>query len=979
MLRLFPANRSGAWLHGVSVKRVNSLSRHGATLQVHIQLRLCKQLLRHFLSVLITTFTLSTPDTNVLAQSMPSDTPLKEIEIAAGAFNRGAPMPTWADLLPLQPVSPMAAGKPVVIRLNDTHLLVGLPHTTLINFAVQINDTSALSAIGQVVIPFNPQFQRMQLHKYLIVRNGQIIDHTLTAQVRFLQREGQLETGAYTGIITAAIVLPDVRVGDTLHAVISVEGSNPVFGTRFSWSADWEDNSPVVVRRVTLMTPKNRPINWRWIGGSIGPRPQPTESVRDGYRLLRFDGRDLAGVDIEPYVPANIQPLQSLQFAEYTNWNDVARWALSIFPTDAQLPEEMSPVMARLRAITDPDEKVSQALQWVQSEIRNWSIALGENSHRPQPPAEVLKRRFGDCKDKSLLLTRMLTELGIDARPAMASMSTRNGPAQMPPTHQAFDHVIVQVRLAGREFYLDPTREKQTGLLTRMGQALEGATVLPVATDTRELVTVRSPNREEIFNVDLSERFSLASFDAEGELESERQYTGIAAEELRVILSQLDTEQLKKFALGGYELDYPGIRLVGNPQISDDRRLNQLTLKSRFSVPKLAHKIGGNWFVRFFPAIQPGSFALPGQLTRRFPVEVPAYPLKKSYKVEMVWPKSVAAIHDPSSQKLETPHFRLQTTRSFRGNVERRTVVFEPLVAEVPAKELPRLLEDINKLQQQIGGVLAAEKGEITDAEASGGARNTALDALKKSMQAQIEQVNRSIADGKLTGDDLAMALCLRAVALSSLGRPTEGLNDAQQAVKQAAQSGHSWSCLGYVQYRLGEFAKAEAAFSRALPLVDEPAEIYSGRGMANFYAGRLEKAADDFAKSVAANPDEASRLYAQLWQALTLLRLGKPLPADLAATAALEPRGAWPRPALAMLAGLLSVDDVLLELQRKQGDERELDLAEGWFYIGQHHLAKGRRDKAREAFEKVLEKDVTMYNEHTAAGFELRLLDGTL
>ncbi len=297
-------------------------------------------------------------------------------------------------------------------------------------------------------------------------------------------------------------------------------------------------------------------------------------------------------------------------------------------------------------------------------------------------------------------------------------------------------------------------------------------------------------------------------------------------------------------------------------------------------------------------------------------------------------------------------------------------------MSEIPAADLPRLQEDLHKLSTQIGGVIVVAKTEISADRTPGSGRNLALDNVRKRLQAQIERADKAIASGRLSGEDLAATLCSRAVSRDLLaGDPAEALKDAQAAVKAAEQSGVAWSCLGHALFAGGEFTKATLAYSRALPLQDEPAEIYYRRGHARFYEDKLAEAADDFAQSVASNPDESARLYAQLWQTWTLQRLGKPLPADLGATAAREPRGAWPRPALAMFAGLLTVDEVLAEVQRKQGDERELDLAEAWFYIGQHHLVHGRRAQAREAFEKVIAKGVTMYTEHPAAGFELQRL----
>ena len=97
-----------------------------------------------------------------------------------------------------------------------------------------------------------------------------------------------------------------------------------------------------------------------------------------------------------------------------------------------------------------------------------------------------------------------------------------------------------------------------------------------------------------------------------------------------------------------------------------------------------------------------------------------------------------------------------------------------------------------------------------------------------------------------------------------------------------------------------------------------------------------------------------------------------KPLPADLQALAAQEPTGPWPRPALAMLAGLMTPEQVLAQIDRKQGDDRELALAEGWFYIGQYQLMRQQPELARDAFEKARAKGITMYVEHIAAGFEL-------
>ncbi len=645
------------------------------------------------------------------------DSPLKEIKSAAGAFVRAAPLPAWVDLAAPPPVPPAATHQPMVVRLSETQLRVGPTPVRLNHRAVQVNEASALDAIGQLALEFNPQFERLLLHKVLILRGAQTIDHTRTAPVRFLQREVKLEEGLYSGEITALIVLPGVRAGDTLQLVYSIVGKSPALGAHYSQRVSWEQTHAIGLRRITLVAPAARQIRWRWFGGAGGDEPQPIETVDGGLRRLRFEARNLAGASAEPLMPPRVRALRELQISEYADWNEVARWALAQFPAGAALPKEMTPLLNRLRSLSDPEEQASQALQWVQSEIRHWSIALGESAMRPQLPTVVVRRGYGDCKDKSLLLASLLRALGIDARPTLASLTTGSGPTSMLPAPDDFDHVIVQARLGGREYYLDPTRHGQTGLLSRMGQRFEGAAVLPIDAATQDLVIVQSPNRSEIFRSQIQERLSLGQFGDVGHLEVEIQWFGINAEAMRMSLQRMDVSELRQFVAAGYQQQYGNSRLLGDPQVNDDRRLNQLTISASFTVPGLARGSGDDWWVPFAPGLG-DAIVVPPTLVRRFPLFVASFPVLYSYSVEMQWPDGTKLDDTPASQRLETPHFRLLTTRNVRGNIESRSLEFQAKVSEVPPNEVRILVNDVDRMAQQIGGAMTARSSDAPQVDA---------------------------------------------------------------------------------------------------------------------------------------------------------------------------------------------------------------------------------------------------------------------
>jgi lipoprotein NlpI/transglutaminase-like putative cysteine protease len=906
----------------------------------------------------------------------PGAEPLREIALAAGAFVRGAPVPAWVDLLPL-PDTAARGQRPVVVRLADTHVRAGPQPAYVVNRAEQVNDAAQLGQIGQRQLHFNPAFQRLLLHRLTVVRGAEHIDHTRTAAVRFLQRETSLEQGIVSGVITASIVLPDVRVGDTLHIVYSIEGDNPIFAGRYAGASSWEQPHPVQLRRVTVSAPQGSALQWRWVGGAGGTPPRPRTRDSDGWRHWTFEERDLAAVDPEPYLPPRTSPYRWLQYSEYARWSDVVDWALALFPADSPLPPELDPLLARWRALPDPAARVSAALQWVQNDIRYWSVALGESSHRPALPAEVLARRWGDCKDKSLLLARVLQVLGIEADPVLVSLQSRDGVQELLPSPAAFDHVVVRVRLDGRDHWLDATRSGQASRLDRLGQHLEGSVVLPVRAGTSAPVAVVSPNRPELHASEIRERFVVESLSGAGRLQLEQRWVGLQAESLRAELPLMDAAQRRQWALGPYERRYPGITLDGDPVFEDDVTENRIVARVAYRVPRLVQDSGPFYAVRYVPGNFAGSFVVPDSLSgRRFPLIVPSWPTTLSYQVEVVWPETVSMMVDPRTQKLDTRYFSLESQRSFRGNVLRHSLRLRPLLPEVPAADVARLVDDIRRLDDLVIGAAAVEKTSLKSAGVLGLGRTTLQEQITQRLRQAVERSTQAMAGDRLQGEDRAEALCTRAESRADLGEAAAALADAMEAVRVAPQSPRVWQCRSHVYFVTGEFARSASDASRAIGLGGDAVNALLRRGQARFYDGQLALAAADFAKAAADTTDTSDRLFAQLWQLWTLQRLKAPVPAELVAAAREQPRGAWPRPALAMLAGALSVEQLLAWLeQHKAGDEREMALAEAWFYIGQQQWAAGDREAARRSFEKTREKRIAVYIEHVAAGWELKAL----
>lgn len=910
------------------------------------------------------------PSPPARAQATSTAPGFKEIQIAANAFSVADAVPSWVDRIDIPPADSTEA---IVIRLVDSQILVGSAPVVFVRRAVAVNDAASLTAVGQIGINFVPEYHRVQLHSIQILRGQDALDRTSSA-TRFLQRERGLERGVYSGEVTASVLVGDLRVGDTLVFAYSIIGQNPIFGDKFFDIDRWDQGYRTSHRRLAVTHPTERPIAWRLVGDGQSRPIVPAVSTQDGMRKLVFDERSMPRVDSEPNTPPDHYPLRWLQFSEFSDWDGVASWANALFQVREVVSAEFRSLVATLRSKPTPEERVAGALAFVQSEIRYFSVSLGESSHRPSQPDLVLERRYGDCKDKSLLLMSLLKELNIPSRAVLLQSEGRKSLGKSLPSPQLFDHAIVQVTLDGRAFYLDPTLLGQHGKLDRLGQIHEGSQALVVAPETRQLATIASTNASELMVSEVSEIASLAKFGGDGQLRVTQISRGVGAERWRLFHQQYAREQIIKSLADAMQSRYPGASVIGDPTFQDDRVNNVLSTTTVYNVPNLAVDREGYWLVRFAPTNMRGTLVPSPSAARTTPLFLPAFPLDARYSFEIKFPDQVRVISDPRAQTVQNKHFTFAATSAFRGNVAKSTVHMRILADRVEPAQLTKYAEDMRAVGRIGTGVIAVPKAAIKGPSAAVAAKKDFAQVLRDRLQETIKKTTEAIKSGKLTGSDLADSYCMRSGAYSNLGSAKDALADANEALKVAPNSPSAFYCRGYVHFGAGEFDKSAADFSKAIALGGTEPKTFHQRGIARFYASKLEEAAEDFGRA-AEEGDSESRVYSDLWLTWTHQRLGKPVPDAVLKRAAAQPRGDWPRPALAVMTGQLTPEAMLKALESKAGDDRTMASSEGYFYLGQYFAARGDAAKAREFFDKARRLNVIVYTEHIAAGLELQRL----
>jgi lipoprotein NlpI len=914
--------------------------------------------------------------------------------------NREPRLPNWSSPL-LEVAQPSAKiGRGLHVIVADTQFWIAdkkgnqptSGHDVLVHRATQILDSSQLGRLGQYPIEFVPDYQKLSIHRVSVIRNQQAQDRLEKTQVRVLQREAGLEQGVYSGTSTAVLLIEDLRVGDVLDVAYSIEGQNPVFGGQFIESASWDTNDPISTRRVILNHPNTRAIQYRIHGDGPQAKFEPQKRIQGDRTQLIFEGKDLAALVNEPSLPSDFNLGRYVEFSEFKDWSAVTQWASGLFNLSG-VAENRTPEMAALllqwQQLASDEEKTRAVLRWVQEEIRYFSVSLGENSHRPSLPMQVVQRRYGDCKDKSQLLVSLLRELGVVAYPVLVSQRAPRFAARTIPSPQAFDHVVTKVVIDNKNYFLDPTRLGQRGQINRLGWGLSEAHGLVINGSGKGLEILEHQAVSESLRNEIHENFNVAKLHGDVTLKAKIVWNGLAAETLRYALGFRSPEQMQRELLNSYEKRYPNIERVGTSSFQDNVELNQIVLEAEFKGMSPLRESASEWAIPFTPSNLSGVLPVPDRHQRTSPFHVYNNRFEVIYRANVQWPNDIKlATNVPIQQqdRIENDFFALEVNKQFQDRIASVSLSYKPRAASVPAKDIPRLLAEVKRLEGAIGGSITLPK---TDIVSQGDARATSLPTNLTPLQRMLfGRLDKTIADSskvieerRVPEDSLILAYCNRATAKVDRGLIDEGLQDAQAAIRINAESAEARACRGHALFAAGQFQQAAQDFSKAMSLGEEPAQMSYRRGLARYYTGQWQLAAQDLAH--AANPqssatfDEGTALYARIWQIWASKRVDSTNPQLINQ---LKPIGTskptlvddWPRIALAMVMGEQKPEDVLAWVEARPASQKEVLLSEAHFYIGQQYLVLGRNQEARQHFEKVRNLGMTLFIEHQAAGFEL-------
>jgi lipoprotein NlpI/transglutaminase-like putative cysteine protease len=883
------------------------------------------------------------------------------------------PAPTWVVPAAESPNAHVEAA-PMDYRVIDEQVRAeGRNKISYLHVVRRVNDNAGLSRASQIQVQFDPSFQTLVLHQLDVVRNGRRLSQ-LHRKFPLLQRETQLERQMYDGRVTLSIVLDDVRAGDQIEYAYSVRGSNPVFDGKFvhqTWIG--AEGAPVALYQVRLLAPLDRNIHHSAPGQDV----TVTSRELGPWRETVFRRESVAPLHPEAGTPPSAYLAQRLEFSEFADWAEVARWGQALFAQNGSGPlldQEVAQIKAQAAT---PAEQVRAALEFVQQQVRYFGTEIGANTHRPTSPDKVIAQRFGDCKDKVTLLAALLQRLGLQATPVLVNTALRGDVDRLLPSPLDFDHVIARVDLDGTAYYLDGTRNEQSGTLAHR-QSTGLGKGLPLAADTQALAAL--PSAADSPRLTIKDTIVFSRIADDPTLESRITYHGELAEALRATLAARGSEVVARQLASTYLKVYPKARAAGAMQVEQSSDDDAVTFVQHFNVP-------GFW--RF-----PEERALVGDEVAWGVAQALSYPKSESraapylielpgiyrHTVTVKLPEDVFA--QAPAQHFEDGDSHLSLRVDQRGS--KRESVFDTELhlqgGEVRPDEWAAYMSKVTSLEHHLQNVVVVPSVPKDKQDAAVQAMKAGAEQLRRDPHKYATDVQRGsslkllalsaqIDGGRLPPSLKAQALTDRGAAYDNLGRYAEAQADFAQALQLDADSRETLTGAAINAFNQGQFERAETFTAKVLAQDPHQSDALNAQALARYFRGDLAGAKADW-QQMLTDSAAVRRGYPLVWLALDL-RNAKQDPAPLASSYSADDLPTeWPRPLVDFALGKTTADAVIDAAKAAKNPTESL--CEAYFYIGERYRADGDIAQARKYWQKSRDQGVVEYIED--AGSRLRL-----
>ena len=370
--------------------------------------------------------------------------------------------PSTADILARAPSeeSYPQAGALILSCDENIEVLADNMQVSDLHYVVKILNERGKEDFSESHIDYDSTYEKVELEYARTIRpDGKVVE-VGKRHIRDVSK--YMNFPLYSNARVFIISFPEIVEGSSIEYKLKIYRSQLLNKKDFVFDYPLQVQEPIIAASFSISAPREKAFYIKNINekyNDFGASLRPAIEKSDKAMIYRWRFKNIPQIIPEPNMPAEVEINPTILVSTFKNWQDIYNWWSDLsrdkIKADAAIKEK---VRELIKDKVSQEEKAREIYSFCAQKIRYVAVEYGQAGYEPHKAEDIFSNKYGDCKDKAILLVTMLREAGLSAAPVLISTKEDyNLNEDFPAVF--FNHCIAVLFLGERTVFLDPTAQ----------------------------------------------------------------------------------------------------------------------------------------------------------------------------------------------------------------------------------------------------------------------------------------------------------------------------------------------------------------------------------------------------------------------------------------------------------------------------------------------------------------------------------------
>jgi len=329
-----------------------------------------------------------------------------------------------------------------------------------VHFIVRILNERGKKDFSEVEIGYDSTYEKVEvIYAKTIKPDGEVV-FVGDKDIRDVSK--YLNFPLYSNARVKIVSMPEISVDSIIEYKVKIKRTELINKKDLVLKYRLQEKEPVLKANFEIIVPQDREIYTKIINEEYNrfqAELSPKIFERDVKKIYRYEFRDIPQITPESDLPPLTQINTTIKFSTFKSWDEIYKWWWNLAKDRVEIDENIKKKVKELTENKASVEEMVRAIyNFVAQDIRYVGIEYGQAGYTPHKATDIFMNKYGDCKDKTILLISMLDQIGVEAYPVLIGTEDYYNLEEDFPT-LVFNHCIAAVKIGDQIQFVDPTCE----------------------------------------------------------------------------------------------------------------------------------------------------------------------------------------------------------------------------------------------------------------------------------------------------------------------------------------------------------------------------------------------------------------------------------------------------------------------------------------------------------------------------------------